>query len=51
MNLNYQLGEPHKEFKKLRPNYNAHNKLMANMQLCGAFSDKLIERVFKRQPN
>lgn len=46
MNLNYQVGEPPKELKRLQSNYEAHNKLMANMQLCGAFSDKLIERVY-----
>jgi len=46
MNLNYQVGEPSKELKRLQSNYDAHNKLMANMQLCGAFSDKLIERVY-----
>jgi hypothetical protein len=46
MKLNYQVGEPSKELKKLQSSYDAHNKLMANMQLCGAFSDKLIERVY-----
>jgi hypothetical protein len=46
MNLNYQVNEPPKELKNLKSSYDAHNKLMANMQLCGAFSDKLIDRVF-----
>jgi hypothetical protein len=46
MNLDYQVGEPPKELKKLQPNYEAHNKLLANMQLCGVFSDKLIARVY-----
>lgn len=46
MNLNYQVGNPPKELKKLQKNYDAHNQIMANMQLCGAFSDKLIERAF-----
>jgi hypothetical protein len=45
MKLNYQVGEPTKELKKLQSNYEAYNKLMANMQLCGTFSDRLIERV------
>ena len=46
MNIDYQVGEPPKELKKLQSNYEAHNKLLANMQLCGVFSDKLIERVY-----
>ena len=46
MKLDYQVGEPPKELKNLKSSYEAHNKLMGNMQLCGAFSDKLIERVY-----
>lgn len=46
MNLKYQVGEPPKELEKLKTNYEAYNKLMANMEVCGAFSDKLIERVY-----
>jgi len=46
MKLNYLIGEPPKEFKKLKSSYEAHNQLMSNMQICGAFSDKLIERVY-----
>lgn len=47
MEINYHIGEPTtKELKKLQSNYAAFNKLMANMQLCGVFSDKLIVRVY-----
>lgn len=46
MNLNYLVPEPSEDLKKLKPNYDAHNKLMSNLQLCGVFSDKLIERIF-----
>ena len=46
MYLEYQVGNPPKELKRLQSNYDAHNKLMANMQICGTFSDKLIERVY-----
>lgn len=46
MNLDYQVGEPPKELKNLKSSYEAHNKLLANMQLCGVFSDKLIARVY-----
>lgn len=46
MGLTYQVGEPPKELKKLQSNYEAFNKLMGNMELCGVFSDKLIARVY-----
>jgi len=46
MNLNYQIGEPSEKLKKLELNYRAFNTLMADMQLCGVFSEILIKRVF-----
>lgn len=46
MTLNYLAGKPRKELQKLHANFEAHDKLLSNMQLCGVFSDKLIERVY-----
>lgn len=46
MELNYLVGDAPKSLKSLEMNYQAHNNLMSNIQLCGVFSDKLIERVY-----
>jgi hypothetical protein len=46
MELNFQVGNPPKELSTLQDNYDAFNKMMANMELCGVFSDKLITRTY-----
>ena len=46
MELNFQVGNPPKELSVLQDNYDAFNQLMANMELCGVFSDKLITRTY-----
>jgi hypothetical protein len=46
MKLEYQFVEAPKHLENLKSNYEAHNKLMANVQLSGVFSDKLISRVY-----
>jgi hypothetical protein len=46
MKLDYHVGEPPKELKKLKSSYEAGNKLLANMELSGVISIKLVGRIY-----
>lgn len=46
MNIDYQVGKPPKELKKLKSSYEAGNKLLANMELSGVISINLVGRIY-----